>query len=275
MPSNRQHREWRYALWMGGGTGGRGSRAHVKLVAGAFDKYNLSRFRAVLRRETVRNKINKKFWWRVMFAFVLDSAMSNAYLLYCTQWDQADDTRRGNKKDRTDFHCAVVRGLCEGTEEHERTVTICVRRRGRPRAQDMLSAPTQPKSEAKMARTVRQGDLPLHDHRCRVQALRKGEVWRHCMHCRWYKDAKGTGNMRKTKSFCALCGSPLCENCFEHWHGGEWMPHRLAILPRKPPRGPGHPGGGSNSTIFFFTMHFRLFDGSLLSISINRSLVFT
>ena len=47
-----------------------------------------------------------------MFAFVLDSAMSNAYLLYCTQWDQADDTRRGNKKDRTDFHCAVVRGLC-------------------------------------------------------------------------------------------------------------------------------------------------------------------
>ena len=106
-----------------------------------------------------------------------------------------------------------------------RTITFRARRgRGRPRAPDMPSLPTQPSNEVRMRRGKRQGDRPLPEHRCRVQAVRKGDVWRHCMRCRWYKDAKRTGIVRKTKAFCASCGVPLCENCFEYWHGGEWMP---------------------------------------------------
>ena len=175
-------------------------------------------------RERRSTYIRSKKWWRVMFAFVLDSAMSNAYLLYCELWGRPGQTRRGNKKDRTDFHCALVRGLCEGAGA-EKTITFRARRgRGRPRAPDMPSLPTQPSNEVRMRRGKRQGDRPLPEHRCRVQAVRKGDVWRHCMRCRWYKDAKRTGIVRKTKAFCASCGVPLCENCFEYWHGGEWMP---------------------------------------------------
>ena len=112
-------------------------------------------------------------------------------------------------------------------EDLRKTMAITFRARrgrGRPRAPDMPSLPTQPSNEVRMRRGKRQGDRPLPEHRCRVQAVRKGDVWRHCMRCRWYKDAKRTGIVRKTKAFCASCGVPLCENCFEYWHGGEWMP---------------------------------------------------
>jgi hypothetical protein len=182
-------------------------------------------------------------WWKVMFSFVLDSALSNAYHLYCALWDRPGSIDRGKKKDRTDFNCAVARGLCgDDRLQSGEIVTFAARKRRKPGRPSTQYRPSQkPKKETRMGVSMRDGDRPKPRHRCPHQALRVGDERHLCQRCRWYNVATGTGKMRHTKHYCAMCNTYLCPQCMEYWHGGNWMPEDYDSCHGSHRAGPGIP----------------------------------
>ena len=170
-------------------------------------------------------------WWRVMYSFIVDSALHNAHVLYkkiCAEYEETA------VMDKRAFCTAVVEEICKLSQAQPQP-------QARRRKRDDADVPQYPLHEDGTVKRKRYMEIPQGDKVCPDLIPVQGDK-SHRLTCKlcFHKSATpvldqngnqvrdGHGRLKFEKkkhhsqrctAWCATCLVPLHTRCMAEWHG--------------------------------------------------------